>query len=145
MVRKLGAFGLGLYAAPELAAGVGARATPRALAALPWVGHLGFADQAMLLRRGKHRETLRAQASLWGSDVLAVVRMAEQGAGCAVLPHWLARPRVVAGRLDVLLPTWQLPNGQVWLAWRSRGSNRQAVALVAQHLRSRLMARLRDG
>ena len=144
VVRQVGAFSLGIYAGPDLAARAATLPTPDALADLPWIGHTGFAlARGLSLRRGARESVLRAQPALSSSDLLAVARMAEHGSACAVLPHWLARPRVAAGLLHALLPDWELPAAQVWLAWRNRGSNRQAISRVAHHLRRGLAARLR--
>lgn len=146
VVRSLGSFSLGVYASPGLAPRVSPDSPPEALSALPWVGHLGFGfGNGLIFRLGRRESTLRVKPSLWSSDVMAVTAMVESGQRCAVLPRWLATPKVATGHLVAILRDWELPPVQLWLAWRNSGGNRKAVTWVAHQLRDQIQPLVAQG
>jgi DNA-binding transcriptional LysR family regulator len=141
VVRSVGRFALGVYAAPGWVQSLGPQVSEHAWAEQPWLGHLAFPTGAGLtLQRGQQVCTLPIQPRFWSNDTLALVHAAAQGGACVVLPQWLAAPWVAQGRLQPVLGDWTLAQAELVLAWRNRGSNRAAIAQVATHLRGSLQA-----
>lgn len=143
VVREVGTFGLGLYAAPGCLAQQTALRSPQDLAQWPCVGHMAFRQESrVVLQCGRQQQQVALHPQWWCSDVLAVMHMVQAGAGVGVLPQWLAAAGVRGGTLVQLLPQWHLPQAQVRMAWRNQGPNRVAVSLVAQHLLQALQGAL---
>ena len=68
------------------------------------------------------------------NDMAALLCAALAGVGCAVLPRMLAHEALADGRLQQLLPDWQLPVWSVQVAFATRRGMRAAVRQVIDEL-----------
>ena len=73
-------------------------------ACLSFTGHAAWPDWP-LIREGKRR-TIRPAGPLISDNSEAVLVAAEEGAGIAFIPDWLAGPTLRTGRLAEVLPGW---------------------------------------
>jgi DNA-binding transcriptional LysR family regulator len=100
VARKLGRIAFAIYAARDFPV---KRATPAALAALPWVGfdddHIRMTGQSWLLDyRGGRRPEIR------GNNWLVLHEAARASAGLAVLPCHLGDPDPALRRIGSIIP-----------------------------------------
>ena len=113
VARPAGWISRHFYAAPEVVAGRGAPKVPSDLASWPWVGlagrQFGLPD-AILFEGAKGQGCqLEIRPVLTCEGVTSVREALLAGLGVGVLPDWLARESVAAGRLLRILPRWQAP------------------------------------
>lgn len=136
VVKRLGqSHGL-LVASPALLARQGRPATPAELAQLDSV--------AMSVQDGRTSVTLRGpdqaqhdwqhQPRYVADDLETLLRAALAGVGVALLPDYMCRPALDAGRLVQLLPGWSPPEGIVHAVFASRRGLVPAVRAFLDHL-----------
>ncbi len=68
-------------------------------------------------REGRARHSVRIPHRLSVDSGFAAMRMAEEGCGVAMLPDFLARQTIAAGRLVEVLPDWRLPAFGIHAVW----------------------------
>lgn len=108
VARKLSDIELQVFAAPTYLARAGAPRSPRDTAEHQWVS----------LRRIKVPPPLptpKTEPRVNGDDILFVCQSVIAGAGLGVLPTFLAREDVAAGRLVPVLPRLSLRSGALYL------------------------------
>jgi len=110
--RRIGSFRQLLVAAPGVVKRV---AHPRELAALPFIANAALREPlTWQFTRGEvERETVQMTQTLTINTTPAVLAAASAGGGLAVLPDFLIRDDLVAGRLIQVLPSWALPSGGI--------------------------------
>lgn len=139
--RRIGASAAVLVAAPGLP-GLAGLTDPTGLAALPLIGYSPALPGPWVFRRGAHAhcEIVPRPVLALGS-ALAVRDAAVLGAGATLLPWFLARPLLQAGKLVHLCPDWQGPRKEIHFLYpspqaataRLRAFVEQLVAEVARH------------
>ncbi|NPU65764.1 LysR family transcriptional regulator [Bradyrhizobium sp. 83012] len=138
--RRIGSFRQLLVAAPGVVKRV---AHPRDLASLPFVANAALKEPlAWQFTRGdSERESVRMSRALTINTTPAVLAATLAGGGLAVLPDFLIRDDLAAGRLVPILPSWTLPAGgihAVYPAARFRAPKVTAFVamLMEEHKRS---------
>jgi DNA-binding transcriptional LysR family regulator len=120
--RKAGEIRRMLVASPELLKGKAPIKTPPDLKQLPWMGVLQphfFIRDRVTLRRGRETRVMELPAVLLMDGVTALREAAMAGAGMTVLPEWLVREPIRAGKLKRLLPDWSIPPVDVHVVFPS--------------------------
>jgi DNA-binding transcriptional LysR family regulator len=99
-----------LVGAPELVSQRRAVKEPSDLEAWPWVAlagvQFGGSENVVLSAPKREEQTIRIRPVLISEGVTSLREAVRSGLGVAVLPDWLARKDLVAGRLVRLLPQW---------------------------------------
>lgn len=131
--RRLGTAEVGLYAAPAY---VRARRAPRRLVDLEQHDLLALPAGATDLARLRHRDGLRLRLAprFRLNDVLGLRALAEQGAGIAALPDYVAAPGLASGGLARVLPTLVLARLPIHAVYPSRRHLPRRVAVVLEGL-----------
>jgi DNA-binding transcriptional LysR family regulator len=140
VVRRFAISPAVLVGAPALIARLGAPAHPRDLAAYPSLS-MAFAD-------GRHRWKLRgpegdtvvtAHSPRLITDDMSVLREAAvAGIGLVTLPAFVGYPAVQDGLLEVVLPQWTLPSGQMHIVYPHRRGLLPAVRHLVDFLAGNL-------
>ncbi|WYX63039.1 LysR family transcriptional regulator [Achromobacter xylosoxidans] len=108
VARELGRIKWHLCAAPEYLARMGMPAHPRDLGRFDFLGPPGPAPQATLRLRGKGQpHEVKLATRLQSEYFPFLAQAAREGAGVALLPAYIVRPDLEAGRLLQVLPAYQ--------------------------------------
>jgi DNA-binding transcriptional LysR family regulator len=108
-------------ASPALLAAQGMPRRPADLAPLPALRNSHFRDDPeWVFVRGRESETVRLHSPLAINNFSALQRAAERGVGIARLPQYLVHEAVDAGRLQRLLPDWDLAQQPIYLVHPQR-------------------------
>ena len=67
--------------------------------------------------RRPDRQAVRMQATIAIDTTPAVLAAVRAGAGLSVLPDFLVRDELAAGRLVHVLPEWRLPSGGIYTVY----------------------------
>ena len=116
VARRIADLGHGLYASPGYLARAGRPATPQELQAHTGLRLVasGGEVQPWRLSCGAERVEVLPAGPLSANSVGLLRELAARGMGIAGLPDRRAAPLVAAGRLERVLPNWQLPTMTVW-------------------------------
>lgn len=120
--RRLAQFTTGLYAAPSYLAAHGAPAHPDELARHATIQQLRGNGEPLVwrLHYGPERwEGVPAGRAAANSPEL-LVRLARAGVGIAPIPDHFTTADVRAGRLQRVLPQWELPSPTAWAVFPGR-------------------------
>ncbi|TIP87577.1 MAG: LysR family transcriptional regulator, partial [Mesorhizobium sp.] len=92
---------------------------PQELARLPFVANLALREPLLWqFSRGEaEHEAVRMQATIAIDATPAVLAAVRAGAGLSVLPDFLVRDELAAGRLVQILPEWRLPSGGIYTVY----------------------------
>lgn len=86
---------------------------PANLKSWPWIvlagAQFGGSDEVILSAPKRAEQTLRIVSALISERVTSLREAARAGPDVGVLPDWLAREDLVAGRLVRVLPQWNVP------------------------------------
>ncbi|MDA4844762.1 LysR family transcriptional regulator [Hoeflea poritis] len=100
------------------------RPVPKTPADLDELEMIGFAGRSYTIGRtgkggkgGKAQHRLRMPGRLVVDSGFAAMRLAEEGCGATVLPDFLARAPLEAGRLVEVLPGWTVPGFGIYAVW----------------------------
>jgi DNA-binding transcriptional LysR family regulator len=98
-----------LVAAPEYLAAAGLPATPGALAGHR-CSHLGYGPfgESWTLARGDASVDVKVSARLTINNSAALLAMVEAGGGIGLVPDFTARAALGSGRVQQVLPEWEL-------------------------------------
>ncbi len=108
-------------AAPTLLARIGVPKRPADLAPLPALRNLHFRDDPeWVFVRGRDSETVRLRSPLAVNNFSAILHAAELGLGIARLPHYLVYDALRDGRLQRLLPDWEIAQLPMYLVHPQR-------------------------
>ncbi|RWP17092.1 LysR family transcriptional regulator [Mesorhizobium sp.] len=91
---------------------------PQDLAGLPFVANMALREPLLWqFSRGDDEQTVRMQATIAIDATPAVLAAVRAGAGLSVLPDFLVRNELAAGRLVHILPEWRLPSGGIYTVY----------------------------
>lgn len=92
---------------------------PEDLAGLPFVANMALREPLLwqFSRGDDEHETVRMQATIAIDATPAVLAAVRAGAGLSVLPDFLVRDELAAGRLVHILPEWRLPSGGIYTVY----------------------------
>jgi DNA-binding transcriptional LysR family regulator len=136
--RRLGSFQQLLIASAQLAGRLKGVASPDGLGALPFVGNSALPDPETwsFVDRAGTRTTLHRRATL-AADSTGAVRVALlAGAGFSILPDFMVREDIAAGRLVHALPQWHLPEGGIYAVFPSARFRAPRVSVFIELLAS---------
>lgn len=129
-----------LVAAPRLLERLGRPSGPDRLS--------GYPTLSMALADGRYRwnlqhangetATVNHDPSLITDDMLVLREAAVAGIGVAMLPGFVCHPAVVDGSLDLVLPDWHPPVGQIHIVYPHRRGLLPAVRALVDFLADRL-------
>ncbi|WCM91666.1 LysR family transcriptional regulator [Acidovorax sp. NCPPB 2350] len=124
IARPLAACESVLVAAPDYLRRAGRPAHPSELAGHACLGHATFGRSRWRFTAGPDGGAEPVEVPVptrfTANDAVVLLAAAEAGAGIALQPTYLARPRVAAGALEVLLPHWHPPELTVYALYPSR-------------------------
>jgi DNA-binding transcriptional LysR family regulator len=117
-------------AGPTLLARHGIPRRPSELAPLPVLRNSHFRDDPeWVFVRGRDSETVRLRSPLAINNFNAILHAAELGIGIARLPHYLVHEALRAGRLQRLLPDWEIAQLPMYLVHPQRRHPTQLQAV----------------
>lgn len=121
MARKLFDIQRRLVAAPAyLNAHTKEPASPGDLSGWDWLLFAPVKRQKLIFRKaGKQKLIAQPEARITVNDAYALSRLAQAGAGLAIVPEFVAEAHLVAGTLRNVLPDWQLDPVAVYAVWPS--------------------------
>ncbi|MBA4257424.1 MAG: LysR family transcriptional regulator [Polaromonas sp.] len=108
---------------------------PHDLAHWHWVEMTTSPSRKMPFARDGRQETVeRGPSRVQVNNLNALVQMALAGIGLAIIPAFLAQPEIAAGRLQHVLPAWQVPSASVYAVWQANAPRDSLVRLFLDHL-----------
>lgn len=113
--RLIGRFHQQLVAGPQWQSRLATLQTPAELASLPIIANTALRNptQWTFTRGPLERQAVSMKADLRLNATLAVREATLAGAGISVLPDYLVAADLAEGRLIAVLPSWQLPQGDI--------------------------------
>lgn len=113
--RRIGSFRQLLVAAPGWRAKVAKLDDPSAIGDLPFIANAALSEPGRwtFSRTGIPPRRVSVQPSIRLGATLAVREAVRAGAGLSVLPDYVVREDLEAGRLVQVLPGWNLPAGGI--------------------------------
>ncbi|SFD96165.1 LysR family transcriptional regulator [Paracidovorax konjaci] len=109
-----------LVASPAYLARAGRPAHPSELADHACLGHATFGRSRWRFTEDAETVEVPVTTRFTANDAVLLLAAAESGAGVALQPTYLARPRIAAGALEALLPRWHPPELTVYALYPSR-------------------------
>lgn len=85
--------------------------------------HNNGLDQSITLSNADETYTLSevSYTGISSNNVLSMLNLVIQGRGISIAtPGWLASGYISQGQLEIVLPSWFMPELPVWLIWRQR-------------------------
>lgn len=109
---------------------------PTALAALPFVANKALREPLLwqFSRDGQDDQTVHMQAAISIDATPAVLLAVHLGGGMSVLPDFLVRSELDAGRLIQVLPDWHLPSGGIYTVYPAARFRPPKVTAFAEML-----------
>ncbi|HRE83171.1 MAG TPA: LysR family transcriptional regulator [Opitutaceae bacterium] len=121
IVRPAGSISLCLAAAPSVIKSRPAVKSPADLNGWPWVALAGSqfwgAKEVMLQSRKGAEQSVRIRPVLVSEGVTSVREAVRAGLGVSVLPDWLIKDDLAAGRLERVLPLWRAKDLQIHVVY----------------------------
>jgi DNA-binding transcriptional LysR family regulator len=113
--RRLGGFRQLLVASRQFAGALEGMKSPQDLAILPFVGNTALPEHRTwtFTNDAGTRMAFNGTATLAVDSTVAVVAALLAGAGFAILPDFMVKQDLAAGRLIHALPQWLLPDGGI--------------------------------
>lgn len=139
VAQRLCAFDWVLCASPDYLRRSGVPAVPADLLQHEWLvgSRDGSALQFELHGPGDERETLRVEARITSNNQLSLEQMCEAGLGLGLMTHPDVHSALLAGRLQRVLPAWQIDAGPVWAVTPQRANQpakvRHAIAALQRY------------
>ncbi len=113
VARQVGTLTIQLFASPQYLARRGNPRTPAELSDHAWATLRGF-EKAELVGPNES-VALAPKSAIRCDDMFFLCALVAGGAGIALLPNFLAEPKVATGELVRVLPRYAIPSGAVWL------------------------------
>ncbi len=126
-----------LVASPQYLAQHGTPQQPADLAAHRCLSYANFGKSVWKLQRGDERAEVRVGSHFNADEATALLCAALAGGGVAMQPTYLASPHLADGRLQVVLPEWQLPDMAIYALYPSRKHLSPAVRALLDFLVAR--------
>lgn len=122
VARRLAAFGNGLYASPAYLAAHGTPAHPDELPQHRCLLLLGREGEAMPwpLQRDGQPWSGQPSGHIVANSPELLIRLALADGGIAAVPDQFVQPLLAQGRLQRVLPDWQLPSHNAWAVFPER-------------------------
>ncbi len=139
VAQRLCTFEWVLCASPDYLRRHGAPATPADLSRHQWLvgSRDGTVLQFDLHGPAGERETLRVEARIASNNQITLEHLCAAGLGIAVLTHPDAHEALQTGRVQRVLPEWQLEGIPVWAVTPQRGNQpakvRHAIAALQRY------------
>ena len=133
VARRLARLEINLYAAPEYLARHGPIRSVAETGDADWVLFRGSPPPAPFPRPAR-------KAHLGGDEMLFVYRAVVAGAGIGLLPSFLTRADVVAGRLARLLPRFAIDTGTLYFVYPASPRVPRKVTAFRDHLLEHIAA-----
>lgn len=136
VARRLCAFDWVLCASPDYLRRHGVPTTPAELLPHQWLvgSRDGSVLQFVLQGPAGERETVRVEARIASNNQLTLEQMCTAGLGLALMTHPDVHEALQAGRLQRVLPGWQMEPGPVWAVTPQRDNQpakvRHAIAAL---------------
>lgn len=142
VARRLCAFDWVLCASPDYLRRHGVPATPAELLPHQWLvgSRDGSVLQFMLQGPGGERETVRVEARIASNNQLTLEQMCTAGLGLALMTHPDVHEALQAGRLQRVLPGWQMEPGPVWAVTPQRDNQPAKVCHAIAALQAYFVA-----
>lgn len=134
-----------LVASPAYLERAGSPKEPRDLQGHRCLGHANFGRSEWHFARESNEareQVVDVPTQFTANDATALMAAAEAGAGIALLPAYLVRPLLQAGRLELLLPAWQPPALTVYALYASRKHMAPALRALLDFLVRRFEGQL---
>jgi DNA-binding transcriptional LysR family regulator len=109
-----------LVAAPEYLAQYGVPQAPEDLVQHRCLSYANFGKSVWSFTRGQEERQVGVRSHLSANEATVLLQAALAGGGIALQPAYLANPHIGAGRLQVVLPQWQLPAMDIYALYPSR-------------------------
>lgn len=138
IARKVGEMALQFYASPTYLA---ARGTPRTPAELETHDCVAITGTGPFALGGAPHDRVHLRPRMSADDGFFVREAVRHGMGIGLLPSFLARDDVLAGRLVRVLPRWTTPTGGVFLVLPSVAHLPKKTAALRDHVVEALRAR----
>jgi len=126
-----------LVASPQYLAQHGTPQQPADLAAHRCLSYANFGKSVWKLQRGGEMAEVRVGSHFSANEATALMCAALAGGGVALQPTYLANPHLADGRLQVVLPDWQLPDMAIYALYPSRKHLSPAVRALLDFLVAR--------
>lgn len=107
---------------------------PDALLTWDWLVLSPVRSIPLVFQNGSETIRIRPETRVFTSDARALYRLARAGAGLALVPEFLAEEDVAAGRMDYVLPEWELPPIDVFAVWPSNAPKHGLIHLALNAL-----------
>lgn len=107
---------------------------------MPWIHNSNLTQPGRwtFCRADNGTLELKSEAAYTANSAQIVRQMALAGMGVAVLPEWLVREDIAAGRLQHLFQEWHLPNQPVSAVFAGHGDMQRKTRLFIDFLSQRL-------
>jgi DNA-binding transcriptional LysR family regulator len=124
-----------LVAAPAFLEARGGVAHPNDIQDWPWLELTPLKNmQVALTRNGDRQVAQRRDSQLLCNDAQALYGLARAGVGLAIVPAYLATEDLKAGRIECVLPDWELDPIQMYLDWPVNAPRRGLIRLFADEM-----------
>ncbi|MHC1481080.1 LysR substrate-binding domain-containing protein [Frateuria aurantia] len=129
-----------LVASPGFLARYGRPARPEEIADWPALSmfEVEGAQQWELISNSGEKVMQPVQPRLITGDFSALLQAAVQGVGVGLIPQDSCAPLIASGQLEVVLPTWETPQGTLHFVYPSRRGMLPAVRSFVDFLAERL-------
>lgn len=123
-----------LVAAPDYLAAHGMPGQPEDLQRHRCLAHTHLNRSEWQFQNGAQTRTLTLHNAVAANDATTLLQAALNGAGIAMLPRYMLGEALAAGRLQVVLPQWTLPEMTIYALYPSRRQLPRAVRLFLDFL-----------
>lgn len=135
VARRLFEMQSGAFASPSYLARHGSPSAPGDLAQHSFIIlHGREARDQVCLEHGRRREQVPLHGRIRVNGLGMQIKLAQVGAGMAVLPEVYVQDDLQAGRLVRVLPEWHLQPNSVWIVTPTRRLLPRKTALFIEHL-----------
>lgn len=108
---------------------------PRDLLDWDWISLAPVQNIPMKFSKEKSRVvTIKPEPHMFTNDATALYRLARAGAGLAVVPEFLIEQDLADGKIQHLLPGWELPSIDVFALWPTNAPKHGLIHLALDAL-----------
>lgn len=134
-----------LVAAPGFLAQYPTPNAPKDLRDWRWLELSPVQNTPVTLRRADESQVAHRRPShLACNDALALYSLAREGAGLAIVPEFLTHSDVANGRVEYVLPDWQLDPIEVFAQWPSNAPKHGLIKRLVDALGDRSASKRHD-
>jgi DNA-binding transcriptional LysR family regulator len=118
--RRLGSCKSVLLASPSYLDSTGRPQSPEALTQHQCLSHSTTGKQLWQFNRGQELVKVEIDSNLTCNDASVLLHAALAGAGLTIQPTYLVQDYINSGKLEVVLPQWQVPELAIQALYPSR-------------------------